>query len=43
MGPDPLDLHHQNAERVIGCYPLETADGPALFECGPSTCVARLE
>jgi glyoxylase-like metal-dependent hydrolase (beta-lactamase superfamily II) len=43
VSPDPLDLHHQNAERVIGSYLLETEDGPALFDCGPSSCVARLE
>ena len=38
MAPDPLDLHHQGAERVIGSYVLETEDGPALFDCGPSSC-----
>ena len=38
MAPDPLDLHHQGAERVIGSYVLETKDGPALFDCGPSSC-----
>jgi len=43
VGPDPIDLHHQGAERVIGCYVLETAEGPALFDCGPSTCVDRLK
>jgi glyoxylase-like metal-dependent hydrolase (beta-lactamase superfamily II) len=43
MGPDPLDLHHQGAERVIGSYLLETEGGPALFDCGPSSCVERLE
>jgi glyoxylase-like metal-dependent hydrolase (beta-lactamase superfamily II) len=43
MGPDPLDLHHQSAERVIGAYLLETEDGPALFDCGPTTCIERLE
>jgi glyoxylase-like metal-dependent hydrolase (beta-lactamase superfamily II) len=43
MGPDPLDLHHQSAERVIGVYLLETEDGPSLFDCGPTTCVERLE
>jgi len=43
MGPDPLDLHHQGAERVIGSYLLDTEDGPALFDCGPSSCVERLE
>ena len=43
VGPDPIDLHHQGAERVIGCYVLDTAEGPALFDCGPSTCVDRLK
>ena len=43
MSPDPLDLHHQGAERVIGSYLLETEDGPALFDCGPSSCVERLQ
>jgi len=40
--PEPLDLRFQGAERVIGAYLLETDDGPALFDCGPSTCVPRL-
>ncbi len=39
----PIDLHHQGAERVIGCYLLETSDGLALNDCGPSVCVASLE
>ena len=43
MSPDPLDLHHQGAERVIGSYVVETNDGPALFDCGPTTCVDALE
>jgi glyoxylase-like metal-dependent hydrolase (beta-lactamase superfamily II) len=42
MSPDPLDLHHQGAERVIGSYLIETGDGPALYDCGPSSCVDRL-
>jgi glyoxylase-like metal-dependent hydrolase (beta-lactamase superfamily II) len=33
----PLDLHHQDAERVIGVYLLETEDGLALFDCGPAS------
>ena len=37
----PLDLHHQDSERVIGVYLLETDDGPALFDCGPSSCSRR--
>lgn len=43
MGPDLLDLHHQGAERVIGAYLLDTVDGPALFDCGPTTCLGRLK
>jgi glyoxylase-like metal-dependent hydrolase (beta-lactamase superfamily II) len=40
---EPIDLLHQGAERVIGSYLLETEDGPALFDCGPSTAVERLK
>jgi glyoxylase-like metal-dependent hydrolase (beta-lactamase superfamily II) len=40
---DPLDLHHLGRERVIGSYLLETEEGIALFDCGPSTCVERLQ
>ena len=40
---EPLDLLHQASERVIGVYLLETDDGPALFDCGPTTCVPELE
>jgi glyoxylase-like metal-dependent hydrolase (beta-lactamase superfamily II) len=39
----PIDLKHLGAERVIGSYLLETEDGPALFDCGPSTDVDRLK
>jgi glyoxylase-like metal-dependent hydrolase (beta-lactamase superfamily II) len=38
----PIDLRHQT-ERVVGAYLLETDDGPALFDCGPSTCVDALK
>jgi glyoxylase-like metal-dependent hydrolase (beta-lactamase superfamily II) len=34
---------HLGAERVIGAYLLDTEDGPALFECGPSSCVDALK
>jgi glyoxylase-like metal-dependent hydrolase (beta-lactamase superfamily II) len=43
MGPDPLDLMHLGADRVIASYLLETDDGLALFDCGPSTCLPRLK
>jgi glyoxylase-like metal-dependent hydrolase (beta-lactamase superfamily II) len=41
--PDPLDLHHLGDERVIGVYLLETEDGLALQDCGPSTCIPALK
>ena len=40
---DPLDLRHLGRERVIGCYLVETPDGPALFDCGPANCVPQLK
>ena len=43
MSVGPIDLQHQGAERVIGVYLLETADGPALFDCGPSSCLEALK
>ena len=39
---EPIDLLHLGRERVIGCYLLETEEGPALFDCGPANCVPRL-
>ena len=41
--PDPLDLHHEGLERVIGVYVLETEDGLALQDCGPSTAIRSLK
>jgi glyoxylase-like metal-dependent hydrolase (beta-lactamase superfamily II) len=43
MSLEPIDLHHQAAERVIASYLLETNDGPALFDCGPSSCLDCLK
>jgi glyoxylase-like metal-dependent hydrolase (beta-lactamase superfamily II) len=43
MAPDPLDLWHQATPKVIGSYLVETDDGPALFDCGPSSCIERLK
>ena len=40
---EPLDLHHLGRPRVIGVYLLETEDGLALFDCGPTTCVEVLK
>jgi glyoxylase-like metal-dependent hydrolase (beta-lactamase superfamily II) len=41
--PEPIDLYHLGAERVIGCYLLESDDGLALFDCGPTTAIPALE
>ena len=41
-GPDLIDLKHQT-ERVVACYLLETDDGLALHDCGPTTCIAALK
>ena len=41
--PDPLDLNHLGDERVIGVYLVETEDGLALQDCGPSTCIPSLK
>src|SRR5581483_8968567 len=43
MTLEPIDLHHQGADRIIASYVLETDDGLALFDCGPSTTIAALE
>ncbi len=40
---EPIDLRHLGNARVIGAYVLETDDGPALFDCGPTTCIPALE
>jgi len=41
--PDPLDLRHLGDPHVIASYLLDTEDGPALFDCGPATCVGALK
>ena len=38
----PLDLLHQGHERMVAAYLLDTEDGPALFDCGPTTCLPVL-
>jgi len=43
LAAPPIDLRHQGVERVIGAYVVETDDGPALFDCGPSTCADVLK
>ena len=38
----PIDLLHQGVERSVGCYLVETDDGLALFDCGPTTTLPAL-
>jgi glyoxylase-like metal-dependent hydrolase (beta-lactamase superfamily II) len=40
---EPIDLLHLGCAHSIGCYLIETEDGPALFDCGPSTTVEALK
>ena len=42
MSREPTDLRHQ-APKIIGSYLLDTEDGPALLDCGPTTCLERLK
>ena len=42
MTPGLIDLHH-SGPGIVGCYLLETEDGPALFDCGPASCVDTLK
>ncbi len=37
-----IDLHHQGVERVIGAYLVETSDGLAIFDCGPTSALPTL-
>ncbi|HEU5477557.1 MAG TPA: MBL fold metallo-hydrolase [Gaiellaceae bacterium] len=43
MAPEPIDLRHLGRERVIASWVLDTDDGPALFDCGPSTTIEALK
>ena len=38
-----IDLLHQGNERTIASYLVDTDDGPALFDCGPTTCIDALK
>jgi glyoxylase-like metal-dependent hydrolase (beta-lactamase superfamily II) len=42
MTTAPIDLHHQ-ADGIVACYLLETNDGPALFDCGPTSTIPHLK
>jgi glyoxylase-like metal-dependent hydrolase (beta-lactamase superfamily II) len=40
---EPIDLHFSEAQSAIGVYLLDTPDGPALFDCGPTATLPHLE
>jgi glyoxylase-like metal-dependent hydrolase (beta-lactamase superfamily II) len=40
---EPIDLGFLGLPRAIGVYLVETDDGPALFDCGPSTTLPQLK
>jgi len=39
---EPVDLRYRGFPRAIGVYVVETTDGAALLDCGPSTTLPRL-
>ncbi|HET7043645.1 MAG TPA: MBL fold metallo-hydrolase [Gaiellaceae bacterium] len=41
--PGPIDLRHLGNERAIGVYLLDTEDGPALLDCGPTSTIEALK
>jgi glyoxylase-like metal-dependent hydrolase (beta-lactamase superfamily II) len=43
MATEPIDLLQLGSEKTIGAYVVETDDGPALHDCGPSSCIEQLE
>jgi glyoxylase-like metal-dependent hydrolase (beta-lactamase superfamily II) len=40
---EPIDLLHLGRERVVASYLLDTREGPALFDCGPSNSIPALK
>lgn len=42
MSREPLDLLHCGDPRRIAAYLVETDDGLALFDCGPTSCLPAL-
>src|ERR1041385_9498301 len=43
MALEPIDLHHLGRDKIIASYLLDTDDGPAIFDCGPSTTIDALK
>ena len=40
---EPIDLEFLGLPHAIGAYVVETTDGPALYDCGAATTLARLK
>jgi glyoxylase-like metal-dependent hydrolase (beta-lactamase superfamily II) len=40
---EPVDLEFRGVPHAIGVYVVETADGPALHDCGPTATLPRLK
>jgi glyoxylase-like metal-dependent hydrolase (beta-lactamase superfamily II) len=40
---EPIDLVHVGNARTIAAYLVDTDDGPALFDCGPTTTIESLK
>ena len=38
-----IDLRHMGNERTVAAYLLDTEDGPALFDCGPTSTIDALK
>jgi glyoxylase-like metal-dependent hydrolase (beta-lactamase superfamily II) len=43
VAPGPIDLLHGGAAHTIASYLVDTAEGPALFDCGPASCLPALK
>jgi glyoxylase-like metal-dependent hydrolase (beta-lactamase superfamily II) len=41
--PEPIDLLHRGIRHSVGCYVLDSNDGPALFDCGPAVTIPTLK
>ena len=39
---EPIDLRWQGTQRLIASYLIATSAGPALVDCGPTTCIDGL-
>ena len=43
LAREPIDLLHLGVSRTIGAYLLDTVEGLALFDCGPTSCLPALK